>query len=130
MPGTNSHSSSVIMSFWPSRGNSLATIDYGCKQVGVVQYFFQHKLYSELGDETVSQHTFAYVRWKQLHEHRDWCGTSATVCTNVFEFPSACCFIPVQRIFCRCAYITLPVRFRDSTETVFVASPVLLKYSM
>lgn len=35
MPGTNSNFSSVIMSFWPHRGNSLATIDYGCKQTNI-----------------------------------------------------------------------------------------------
>ena len=39
MPGSNSRSSSVVMAFWPDRGQSLANINYSRKSVGIIQYF-------------------------------------------------------------------------------------------
>jgi len=42
MRGPNNHSSSVIMAFWPDRGESLSNIDYSRMRVAVVQYFIQH----------------------------------------------------------------------------------------
>ena len=44
MPGPNSRSSAVIKAYWPSRGHDLDSIEYSAMQVGVVQYFLQHKL--------------------------------------------------------------------------------------
>lgn len=71
---------------------------------------------------------FAYVQWKELHNRYDWYGSSATVCVNIFEFTSACCFSPVQRITHRCANITMPVNLNGFTETVFIACPIAFKY--
>ena len=71
-----------------------------------------------------------YVHWKQLHEQHDWYGSSAVVCTNSFESPSACSFIPVLHLFCRCASIIKIVKFINYSETVFTASPVLFKYTL
>ena len=50
MPGPNSTTSAIIMAYWPSRGSSLGSIDYGRMQVGVVQYFIHHTL--QYGQET------------------------------------------------------------------------------
>ena len=102
-------------------------IDYSCKRVGVVQFFFHHQAY--IGSETSQKHTFAYVHWKQLHEMHNWFGSSAIVCTNSYEAPSACCCIPVSRLFCRCASIVKYVNFNNYSETVFVATPVPFKYT-
>ncbi len=45
----------------------------------------------------------------------------------------ACCFIPVQRIYARCAYAEIPVQYPiengTQLETVFIACPIPLKYS-
>ena len=57
-------------------------------------------------------------------------GASATVCSTMFEIPTACCYLPVQRIFCRCAFIIMPVTFLDLPENVFIACPVSLKYCL
>ena len=58
MPGQNSRSSSVIMAFWPSKGNTLNNIDNSQMQVGVVQFFMCHMLsYSNSGD-LIERNTF------------------------------------------------------------------------
>ena len=44
MPGPHSHTSSVIMAYWPSRGNILNNINYSKRQVGIVQYYIRHKI--------------------------------------------------------------------------------------
>ena len=53
MPGSNSRSSSVIMAFWPDRGQRLANIDYSRKSVGIIQYFIEHQLDFQLMMEDV-----------------------------------------------------------------------------
>ena len=37
MNATSAKSSSVVMAYWPSRGNQLSNIDYSRMKVGVVQ---------------------------------------------------------------------------------------------
>jgi len=131
MPGQNSRSSSVIMAFWPSKGNTLNNIDYSQMQVGVVQFFMHHMLsYSNGGDLIKEEHIFAYVLWKQMHPHFNWYGVSATVCVDMFESVGSCCLLPVQRIGHRCAYTIMPVNFGDITETVFFACPIPLSYCL
>ena len=129
MPGRNSHASSVIMAYWPSKRSSLKDIDYSRKQVGVVQYFLKHKVsYTEDDMCMEHQHIFAYVKWKETHEQYNWYGISAAVCHDSFEVPAACCFIPVQRFYCRCGYKVMPVKFNEMTENVFIACPISFKY--
>lgn len=131
--GCNSISSSVIMAYWPGSRSSLQSIDYSRMRVGIIQYFFQHSvtLATSINSkpETCS-HLFCYVFWKKLHPHGDWCGASATISTDLFETPAACSFLPVQRIGARCAYATLPMDFVTHKESVFIACPIPVKYSM
>ena len=49
----------------------------------------------------------------------DWFGTSATVCSDMFE---SCSFIPVQRIACRCAHALISVNFGAMVETFYSLS--------
>ena len=70
------------------------------------------------------EHIFAYVLWKEKHHHFEF-GASASLCCNSFDAISTYCFLPVQRIGARCATITA-IDFSDSTETVFIASPVIV----
>ena len=73
MPGPHSHTSSVIMAYWPSRGSILTNIDYSKRQVGIVQYYIRHKIRFVVNNETVEHvHLFAYVKWKESHEHHSW----------------------------------------------------------
>ena len=132
-PGPNNSSSSIIMAFWPSAGDSLETLDSVRMRVGEVQYFIKHtiKVVSIDSSSQVNEtHIFAYVYWKKTHPHHNWFGISATVCSDLDEDPCACCFIPVQRISARCAFTCLPVKFSTHTETVFIACPIPLKYNI
>ena len=130
MPGRHSKSSAVIMAYWPSRGQDLGSIDYSTMQVGTVQYFVRHQFHYCISG-SCSYHEevllFACVKWKRLHTHFDWFGSSAIVCECIDEFESTN-FMPIQRIAQRCAYISMPVDFYSSTETVFIACPIPLKH--
>ena len=132
MPGPNSKSSSVIMAFWCDHDSTVQNINYNRMCVGIVQYFLKHKLFYTLQDGQTKKedHIFAFVYWKHLHENHDWFGSSATVCTNMFEPCTACCFLPVQRIAHRCAAIKMPVSFHGVVEDVFIACPIPLNYCM
>ena len=37
---------------------------------------------------------------------------------------------PVQRIAKRCAHVTMPIKFSDITENVFIACPLFLSSTM
>lgn len=128
MPGANSNTSAVIMAFWPAKGHDLLNIDYSRMQVGIVQYFLIHHLSTT--EVKKQKHIFAYVHWKKLHRNKDYFGISATVCENEFENNGSCCYIPIQRIACRCAFAVMSVKFPDMTETVFIACPVKFTYSL
>lgn len=132
--GQNSHSSSVVMSYWPGSGSKLDEIDYGRMRVGVVQFFLKHSIIIDGGANNTRTkeltHILCYVHWKKLHPHATWYGISATVCTDLYEEPDACCFMPIQRIASRCAFVKLPVNFTTHRETVFVACPIPLKYNV
>ena len=131
MTGPNSKSSSVIMAYWPGKSNTLDNIDYSPMRVGTVQYFIRHELGYTNGDDIVrEEHVFAYVYWKEVHPHYDWYGVSATICANINEGVSFCCFLPVQCIGCTCAYTIMPVEFEDFSKPVFNACRLQLNYSL
>ncbi len=120
-------SSSVIMAYWPSRGD-LSSIDYSVRRnVGVVQFFcrnranFQH----HQSDKVSREHVFTFIRWKQKHPHEDWYGHSATVCLDMYEPLSETNLMPVQRISAVCARAIINVEIQGLTEPAFIASPIL-----
>ena len=138
-PGPNNVSSSIVMANWPSTGNILSTLTSEQMNVGEVQYYIKHSIKTvQYPTSTPKNETyiFAYVHWKKLHQHQNWFGVSAKVCLadGLFEDPDACCFMPVQRIYARCAHSEMPVQFPiengTQLETVFVACPLPLKYSV
>lgn len=71
---------------------------------------------------------YAYVLWKKLHPQSAFFGVSSTVSTDLFEESAACCFLPVQRIACLAAHALIPVDFGSIKESVFVSSPIPIKY--
>ena len=130
LPGPNNKAASIVMAYWPKCGDFTSIS--GRMQVGEVQYFLEHET-TIIVNGTESKkvlHVFAYVEWKQLHPNYDWFGTSATVCIDAFENSSSSNFIPVQRIACRCAHLLAPIEFPNIHETVFIASPIPIHYSL
>ena len=129
MPGLNGKSASVIMAYWPCSSETLDNIDYNRMSIGVVQYYIRHVIsYVSEGISKKMEHIFAYVLWKEKHHHFDWFGSSATLCCNSFEAISTSCFLPLQGIGARCATTVTAIDFGDSTEIVFIASPIPLSY--
>lgn len=122
---TCSKSNAVIMAYWPGPGDLLTNIDYSKCRVGVIKYFIKHEIKFQ---NDVEEHVFCYIHWKQRHPHYDYFGQSAIVSSTLDEVETACCYMPVQRIACRCASAVLNVNSESIPETVFVACPVSLKY--
>lgn len=119
MHGRNSKKTSVICAYWPGTGNSLSSIDYSQKRVGVIQFFLLHSLEvfkQNTGENSVEKlvHLLAYVRWNKLHPESNWFGQSSIVTINMMELPDACCYMPIKRISNVCA---MPVKFTHHTET-------------
>lgn len=125
-------SSSVIAAFWPGNSSDLSTIDYSRKRIGVVQYYLRHSIIFKQIDGTDEhvEHIFACVIWKQQHANAEWFGISATICLNSNEPSSMCSYIPIQRIHDLCAHCLLELNVLGYNETVFVAVPIPLKYSL
>ncbi len=102
------------------------SIDTERMRVGEVQYFIKHsiKFKACIGSNLheTEHHLFAYVEWKKIHQHYNWCGVSATICSDIIEDP-----IAVQRIGARCAFAPLAMNFQTQQET---ACPIPLKYSI
>jgi hypothetical protein len=122
------------MAFWPGRGDDLSTIDYSRMRVGVVQFFLKNSVVlcnEDMSSERNKEQLMVCVYWKQKHPVEEWFGISATVCVNMFEPTSACNFIPAQCLAKKCAHCMLDnTDICGSRETVFVACPMPIKYSM
>ena len=111
----------------------VSTIDYSRKRIGIVQYYLRHSIIIRKvdgTDEHAVEHIFACVIWKQRHPNEEWFGISATICLNSNEPSSMCTYIPIQRIHDLCAHCSLKLNIRGYNESVFVAVPIPLKYSL
>lgn len=69
-------------------------------------------------------HVLCYVKWFISHPESHWFGTSAVVTHTLEEANSPVCFIPVQRIACRCAHAKTTLEFPHGNENVLVAIPI------
>ena len=133
MPGPNNHSSATIAAYWPGSGESLSRIDYSERRVGTVQFFLQHTIefHNEVSTGTENcKHLFCYVLWKQISSNWNYFGQSAIVCTNSYELPSACSFLPAQRILAKCAHTVIPLNLGSHEQSYFVACPIPLKCTL
>ena len=133
LSGASARASFVIMAYWTRSGNDLSAIDYSCKRVGIVQFYFKHSV--ELVNKQLStscklEHIFVCTYWKQRHSQEQWFGTSATVCLNTFEPLSMCNFIPVERLANKCAHCVTDINFHGTKQTVFVASCLPVKFCL
>ena len=130
LPGGNNHASSVIMAFWPTNGTTLLPTDHQKMSVGIVQYFVRHCVHFKCDHNSkidVLEHVFAYI-WKKVHPNHHFYGCSATVSENIYELPSMCSFLPVQRIACLAAHAVLTVKLGPMEENVFVSCPIPIRY--
>ncbi len=117
------------MANWSVSSDNIFSEESNRMRVGEVQYFLKHVVtFERNGTKDTIEHIFAYVYWKKKHPSEDWFGTSATICTDLYEL-NGNSFLPVQRISCRCAHATLKVQFDSHTpDSVFVACPIPVKY--
>ena len=110
---TCNSSASVIGAFWPGHGRSLSDIIYDKLKIGIIQYFFSHKISLTYRDSEAHQikeveHIFCYVKWCIEHSKSDWFGISAVMCTTLTEFEGPVSFLPLC-VVCRCAHGKLKV---------------------
>ena len=125
----SARSSSVIAAYWPTYGSDLNNFDHSQRSIGKVQYYIQHTVtLKEMSSRTsnIVHFTLAYVHWMDYHHDNRRYGTSATVCANSVKEVSMCSFIPVLRIFAKCATCCTDL----TDENVFVACPIPLKLSI
>ena len=122
--------SSVIAAYWPVE--SLTDPLEKDLQVGIITQFLKHKISVKIPDKTEElTHIFCRINWFIKHNQERYYGSSALLCKDITYAESACSFIPIQRIACRCAYGRLDVVIPPycTSEKVFVAIPIQLKYS-
>ena len=124
----SAQSSSVVTAYWPTHGRNINSFDHSRASVGRVQHYVNHAvtIKDNHGTSQIVTYTLAYVHWMNLHHQSTMYGISATVCENSECEPSLCSFIPVLRIFAKCA--TCLNTLND--ETVLIACPIPLKLSI
>ena len=65
-------SSSVVMAFWPTRGDNITSADYTTLSVGVVQHFIKHTIHikqARSNEIRLVEHIFAVVKWMKRHSN-------------------------------------------------------------
>lgn len=119
---------SVITAFWPVESYNM-TVD-GKLQVGKVLKFLKHSIkIKENNDYVEKVHVFCIAEWYMKHHSENYFGSSSVMCTPVTYTADACQFMPIQRIYSRCAYGEIDVTLLGhATELVFVAIPIHLNY--
>ena len=120
--------SSFIAAFWPTEScSSEAELEL---QVGIIKIFLKLNIkVKESGQTKEKTHIFCLIDWYMKHPCAIHYGSSAIVCTPITYCSAPCQFMPIQRIFKRCAYGKLDVALRGHvTEQVIVAIPIHLNY--
>lgn len=115
-----------MIAYWPGSGSSLHNINHTVCRVGIIKYFLEHTII--VANDNTLNHIFYYITWKQTHPFSDWYGKSTIVSSTLNEVEDVCCFMPIQRVAFRCCSGNLDVDFGDIHETVFVVSPVNIKF--
>lgn len=128
---SRSKKASVIGAFWPSEG-SVSSIDYTRLQIGIIQYFIEHKvvLKEEGGSSLEQTCLLCCVKWFKPHPEHNYFGNSVIVAQHLEATESPMRYMPVQRIACRCAYMFTQLQFSSSTEDVTIAIPIVRNFSI
>ena len=99
-PGPNNISSSIIMANWPSTGNSLDTLTSEQMNIGTVFCSTRLRLCKALRIPQVMKRSSL----ENISSTSQLVSAKVCLADDLFEPSDACCFIPVQRIYARCAY--------------------------
>lgn len=77
---SRSKKASVIGAYWPSEG-SLSAIDYTRLQIGIIQYFIEHKVVfkEESGSSLEQNCLLCCVKWLKPHSEHNYFGSSVIV---------------------------------------------------
>ena len=124
--GSNSERSSVIAAYWPTvAGSYIAHGQTFMIAAGEIQYFVKHHTTFNRRGETVKEcHYFAYVEWFVNHPSWDSYGSNCIICYPNFHSHNLFSFIPISRIYCKCAYGIHDIKLDGSNVQVFIASPI------
>ena len=123
---------STVAAYWPGIGTSL-TFDPLLKRIGKVMYFLKHSIkVMDASRELKKTHIFCRVLWYQYHNYPEYFGSSAIVCTKLYEVEGPCCFLPLARVSNRCAAGEIAIDFDPplGTDKVFVAIPLTFKFNV
>ena len=128
---SQSKKASVIGAYWPSEG-LLSALDNTKLQIGIIQYFIEHKFLLKENDDSSLEHTnlLCYVKWLKPHPEYTYFGTSVIVAQRLEATESPMRYMPVQRIACRCAHMLTQLQFSGSNEDVMIAIPIARNFSI
>ena len=115
-----SHSSAICACWAGIRGNILQKNDY--LRVGVVQYFFRHTISIPTSTTQCKRvtHFFACVYWYRMHWRETWFHHRAPVVQPDMDMCGPATFLPISRVFSRCALTSKTVQFYYGEDKVQV----------
>ena len=114
--------SSAICAYWAGiRGNISLSNDY--LRVGVVQYFFRHTISIPTSTTQTKHvaHIFARIHWYRRHWKESWFHHRALVVQPDMDISGPATFLPISRVFSRCALISKTVQFDYGEDKVVIA---------
>ena len=123
---SQSKCSSAIVAHWLG---TLSIDEQGVSQevsVGIVTAFIQHSIVVKEQSILVKKdNVLAHVKWFQDHPQRHSLHDSTIISANIFEIEGPISYIPVSRIFTRCAIAkTITYQF-ELQETICVNVPFI-----
>lgn len=91
--------------------------------VGVIQYFIRHtvNIPTSASKSKGIVHIFARVHWYRKHWRENWFHQRALVVQPEMNIGGPATFLPISRVFSRCALIKKIVQFDCGEENVVVA---------
>ena len=110
--------SAAICAYWPAVCGGL-TASCNELRVGIVNYFFKHMIV--LQEETT--HVFANVSWYRTHpRERHFNNPNIIVISPDFENTGPSSFLPLSRVYSRCAIISDSIKFDFGYDNVIIAT--------
>ena len=120
-----SEKASIIMAYWPTVAGTINHQESLPLSVGRIQYFIEHSVrLTKDGLTTKENHYFAYVLWYTHHAQWDSYGSSCIISHPTLHTPCLFSFLPLSRIYSKCAYGHHSIEINGVTDTVFIASPI------
>ena len=130
LPGA-SVASSFVFAHWPNQLlNSAETPEW---HMGQIQYFLQVEyMTNHTQGSKPQQIQLAFVHWRKPHTYKNLFGEDvAHICESTIFPHCMWSYLPLHRVAKRCACITMPLTFPDSTtETVTIACPIALRLKL